>query len=543
MRTFPTLKVLDAFKGLFAIFGFDYPVIRKILHMKWTMDGRRVPTIFQQGKVKNEKDGNRFIKSLWVYALYGLLLLPILFFGDMYLFQMTLIFSVIFFMTSTSMISDFSVVILDVRDSTILFTKPVQRKDISMAKALHVFFYLFFLTGALTIIPLVVSFFLNGFVFFLLFLVGIVLLDLLILAMTALMYYYVLKFFDGEKLKDMINYVQIGLSVGIAIAYQLAARAFDLVDVNMSFSPEWWTVLIPPLWFGAPFEYVLNGNHSSVVLIMSILFVLVPLAALVIYIKALPQFERNLHKLSAQAGGRKRRVKSNRFLKVLCRNQEERAFYRFAQKMMRTERDFKLKVYPSLGFALILPFLFIFTRPDLSIWDLHGSKSYLAVYVSLIVAPSVVMMLNYSGRHKGSWIYRVAPVTRVESVYKGTLKAFLVKQFLPVYMVLALACIFLYGPVIIPDLIVIFMIMCIITVICSVWMNQVLPFSESFEGMAQSETLKIIPFFFLAGALAGLHYLVLKIPFGIYGYGLLVAAVNLGCWKWLIKGRNEPERL
>ena len=147
MKEFRTLLFLDWFQGLFTRLGFDYRLLRRILQVKLTMDQRRVPTIFQQQGRKKGKDENRFIKSLWVYALFGLFVIPFIVMGDQYIFQMSITFTVLIFIVMTSMISDFSVVILDIRDHTILFTKPVERKTISLAKTLHVFIYLFFLTG------------------------------------------------------------------------------------------------------------------------------------------------------------------------------------------------------------------------------------------------------------------------------------------------------------------------------------------------------------------------------------------------------------
>ncbi|MFZ3591061.1 hypothetical protein ACOI1C_17845 [Bacillus sp. DJP31] len=70
------VRILDTFKGLFTRFGVDYGVMREILLIKLMMDQRRVPTIFSQNSSSPKKEGNKFIKSLWLYALYGLVLTP-----------------------------------------------------------------------------------------------------------------------------------------------------------------------------------------------------------------------------------------------------------------------------------------------------------------------------------------------------------------------------------------------------------------------------------------------------------------------------------
>ncbi|MGD6957562.1 hypothetical protein ACQCWA_05355 [Rossellomorea aquimaris] len=540
MKEFRTLLFLDWFQGLFTRLGFDYRLLRKILQVKLTMDQRRVPTIFQQQGRKKGKDENRFIKSLWVYALFGLFVIPFILMGDQYIFQMSITFTVLIFIVMTSMISDFSVVILDIRDHTILFTKPVERKTISLAKTLHVFIYLFFLTGSLTAIPLVVGLINHGLSFFLLFLSGIILMNILIVVFTAMLYYFILQYFDGEKLKDIINYVQIGLSIGLAVGYQIVALSFEFVDLTISFTPKWWNIFLPPIWFAAPFEWMLNGNHQVMNLILSCIAVLLPIIALIVYVKSLPTFEKNLQKLSSHGGKKKKAYFrfGDGIIKVLSKSNEERAFYRLAHYMMKNEREFKLKVYPALGFAIIMPFIFIFNGlMEGSRVELLTSSMYLSIYSSFIVIPTVVMMLSYSGKYKGSWVYKVAPVSSRASIYKGTLKAFLMKLFLPLYALISIVFIILFGYRVIPEIVIVFISACIFTVICLSLMRGALPFSESFEGVQQSDSWKVLPFYLIVGVFFGLHYLSLQVPFGIPGYLVILLVVNLILWKTAIRNQ------
>ena len=156
MEDFRTLKLLDRFERIFTRFGVDYKIMRKILQVKFTMDGRRVPTIFSQNSNQKEKS-NQYVKSLWIYVLFGLFMIPFILMGENYLFQMSLFYGIFTFFVMTSMISDFSSVLLDVRDRNILFTKPVNSKTINTAKFMHIIIYISFLTIALVGIPLIVA--------------------------------------------------------------------------------------------------------------------------------------------------------------------------------------------------------------------------------------------------------------------------------------------------------------------------------------------------------------------------------------------------
>lgn len=78
MKDFASLRVLDRFSTVFLKLDIDYDMMRRVLQLKLTMDSRRMPPIFNGSKVK--KDGNQFLKSLWIYGLFGLILLtPFLF--------------------------------------------------------------------------------------------------------------------------------------------------------------------------------------------------------------------------------------------------------------------------------------------------------------------------------------------------------------------------------------------------------------------------------------------------------------------------------
>lgn len=148
MEDLRLLKFLDVFSKLFERMGIDYPMMRKILTVKLTVDARRAPSLLNSSAKRWRKDNNLFLKSLWVYALIGLFL-PIVLFSHNFMFQMSLFFGIIMFMVITSMIADFSAVLLDVRDKTILYTKPIDPRTLQAVKAVHVGLYLILLTASL----------------------------------------------------------------------------------------------------------------------------------------------------------------------------------------------------------------------------------------------------------------------------------------------------------------------------------------------------------------------------------------------------------
>ncbi|WP_042475280.1 hypothetical protein [Bacillus ndiopicus] len=538
MTDFKTLRLLDKMRFIFIKMGIDYTIMRHILQIKLTMDERKVPTLFNQTAKKKEETKYSYIKSLWIYTFMGLMLIPFIGFGTQFLFQMSIAYSMILFVIMTSMISDFSSVLLDLRDRNILGTKPISSKTLNAAKLVHIIIYLSYLTIAFTAIPLIVGFFRHGILFFVITAVQLVFINIFIVVLTAILYIAILRFFDGEKLKDMINYVQIGLSLAMMVGYQFVARSFELVNLSVAVELDWWSIFLIPMWFAAPYELILNDNTDFLMIMLSLLSVIVPLLSLWLYIKLIPVFESNLQKLLATSKSKK--VKANPikafFLRLLCPTHEERTFYRFASLMMKKERDFKLKVYPSLGFAIVIPFIFMFNTMRNETVDFATSNSYLTIYFSMLIIPTAVLMLQFSSKYKGAWIFKALPLTSFSAYKKGTLKAFLVQLYMPLYIVLGAIFCIIYGVRVLPDLLAVFIVGCIYSIICYLGARLTIPFSEPSTQTNESQGWKTLGLLLPLIPFVIIHFIIAKINANwIFIYLILLVIVNIALWKMLFR--------
>jgi len=536
MKDFKILRFIDKFRGLFESFGVDYDTMRKILQLKFILDERRVPTVMQNNTSKKKKEeGNSIIKSLWFYILLGLMLVPFVILEGNYLFKMSILFGILMFMMMTILISDFSSVLLDLRDKDIILSKPVDGKTLSAAKTVHIMIYMFYITFSFTGPALIVSLFRSGFLFFILFLLEIILMDLLIVALTALLYLLILKFFDGEKLKDIINYVQIILTISLSVGYQLIGRLFDFSDImNIDFVPKWWQYLIPSMWFGGPFELIINKNYDAHIIAFSALALIVPILAIIIYVKLTPTFESNLQKLNNSSGNVKVKDKGLNFYlsEIFCRTKEERTFFRFATNMMKKERNFKLKTYPSLGISMVFPFVFLLSAVKNEGWaHLANSKMYFNIYFVALMIPTILMIIGYSEKYKAAWIYKMLPFTNTRDIFKGTLKALIINLLLPMYIFQSIIFMFIFKGRIAVDLVIVFLNIMLFVVICFKFMKKTLPFSESFDVANQSKGFIVIPLFLVILALGGVHYVATKIDYGRYIFMLILLIANMFAWK------------
>lgn len=541
---FRSLKLLDRVQLIFRKFKIDYPIMRKILEVKLTMDQRRVPTVFS-GNAK-KKGGNQFVKSLWIYALYGIMLIFFIFLGESYMFQLGTIFGVSMFILMTSMISDFSTVLLDVRDKSILQTKPIDDRTINAAKIVHLTLYMLMLTGAFLGVPSIVMLFKNGIGYFLLFLVSSIWMILFIIVLTALVYIFILRFFNADKLQDIINYVQIILSICLIVGYQVAIRVFDFVDLSFVYHFSWWHVFLPPLWFAAPFELILHQNTAMHTIVLSVIALIMPLIAVYLYYRLMPAFERNLEKLMEQTsvGKQKKRPLVTMWEKWLCRSKAERAYFRFAYILMGEERDFKLKVYPTLGMGMVFPFIFILNLLQAQQFsEITQGKAYLNIYFLMIIIGVTVSMLRYSSRYKAAWILDAAPLEDALKCYSAALKAMLVKLLLPVYLLMAIIFTAIFSIRILPDLIIVGIVAILQTLISyKLLKGEDFPFSEKFEATSQAgSTVKYFLMMAFVAAFAVLHYVSTLIASGKYIYLIILLIVTVVAWKATFSNRKMIE--
>ena len=540
MNDFTSLRILDRFRGVFEKLHIDYDVMRKILQLKLTMDSRRIPPIFSKAKPK--KEGNQFLKSLWMYGFLGLLFLtPFLFLGNEYLFSLTFMFTALFVILMTSMVSDFSAVLLDTRDKNILYPKPISTKTVNAAKVIHIIIYMILLTGSFIIIPFIISIFRHGVVFALMFLMETILISNLSVVLTAFVYLFILRFFSGEKLKDIINYVQIFLAIGMAISYQLVGRVFEVINIDISYIFAWWHLLLPPIWFAAPFELVLNHNFSWYTIVLSVLAIIVPILSIILYICLMPTFEKSLAKLESDSHRKKKRTRKIEGLwsKVLCKTKDERTFYKFATLMLKEEREIKLKIYPMLGLSIIFPFIFLYNNLRTGTYvELISGNSFMVIYFSLIMIPSVVQMLGYSSHHKGQWVFYIAPITNRSIIYSATLKACIINYFVPILLSVSIIFLWIFSFRIVLDIVVLFLVAIFLTLASyHIYNKNQYPFSSTLEHTQDNSFIKGLVSMILVGVMAGLHALITFLPFGLPIYTIVLLFTNVIGWKISFKNK------
>lgn len=544
MEDFKILKLVDKFKFIYEKFGINYASMRTILKLKLLMDNRRVPTIYNNRENKEKK--NTFKKSLLLYGLIGLFLMIFIFIKAPMIVKMSINIGAIMFLIMSTMIADFSSVLLDIRDKNILNTKPLDPKTINAAKTTHILIYIMSIVGAIAGPTLIAGLIRYKFKFFIIFFFQMILLSLFTIFFTAILYYFILKIFDGEKLKDIINYFQIVLSIVLLLGYQIIPRVFDFTGTNVNFQIKWWSYLVPSVWFGAPYSLIIEHNSGRQYVVLSIMCVAIPIIIFGIYYKFIvPYFEENLQKLDSSTSKKgsieeTRGARRKKYTSIFCRDKIENTFFRFSINIISTERKLKLKLYPGLAFAAIFPFIILissfskYKSVSQAFNEFSNGNYYFGIYLSVFMLAANVELLSQSEKYKGSWIYTVLPIDNPGKIKKGALKGLIVRYIFPVFLSVCIIFLIICGLRILPDIIIISLSMLILIVIIQRLYKEELPFYKDFQSDSSTSIGTVILTGLLTGILFGLHKLIttfVEYNFAIYIYMGFLIIINIILWK------------
>ncbi len=520
------------------------PHLKAILTSKLMMDDRRPNSIRQIQQNKSDKAvSNATLGTMFMALLTGLFFLMAFLFGNSYTTSLTFYFSFYIFMLAGILISDFTTVLIDVRDNYILLPKPVNDKTIVISRLLHIVVHLSKVVLPMSIPGIITVFIQKGIGGALLMIPLFILVTLFTIFVINAVYLLILKITTPAKFQSIITYFQIFFAVLIFASYQVVPRmiersAMQSIDVS-SYKFIW---LLPSYWFGAAWEalYTLTFTASTVACIAAAFFVPVIAIWAVVRIFA-PTFTQKLAQINAGSSEQltketiATKVEKRSFVETLAflltAKGAERAGFLFTWKLMSRNRDFKMKVYPSIGYIFVYFFIFFFRRSDRSLSSFTDPEEmrplFLGViYFSCLLLTTALQNIVTSDKWKAAWIWHLAPLQSPGKILNGSITAAMAMFFLPLATLTGLIALSVWGVAILPNVLMGFSAQIFICLLLSRLLVQKLPFSSPPAGAdAGGNFLRGIMFLFIAGAAAFIHYLLFKHNSLL----LLAAAVLLVC--------------
>ena len=552
------LRLVLAPRFLYEKIGADPRQLRLILTAKLTMDDRRPNTYHATRRKTNKAISASTLGTMLFSFVFGFFFLYAFMIGDDRTTQLTLYFSLYIFMLSTTLISDFTSVLIDVRDNYIILPKPVNDKTFVLSRLLHIFIHLLKIVLPMSLPVMIYIFIKTGGWDTLVLGFTILLCTVFTIFLINAIYLIVLKTSTPARFQVIISYVQISIAIFMYAGYQLVPRLSRKIALSgYTIGNKAWAWLLPSYWFasGWQFFHTLNIQYLP----GALLTVTIPLLTLWIVVKYFaPSFNQKLSQITGSGEDPVKRKSSDstfsfwtslkQQLATWCtESSEERIGFLLTWNITSRSKDFKLKVYPSIGYLFVYAIL-MFLNHTVTLEELHlqtGSSKLIILsvtYVSTFIISLALEQIQYSEKFKASWIYYTTPVTRPGLILTGSLKAAIIKFGGPAAIIVLITGTALVGVQVIPNLVLGFCNVLLSSLIIGVLTVTVLPFSilqrnkQKAGAVIRGFVSMLIPFFlgltqyFIYGSVWGV---LLCLCLSVTASWLLLDHIKNKSWKQL----------
>ena len=540
--------------------GVDVEQLRAILEVKLKMDDRR-PSAYTQARQQKKKEIKNGSWGVIIMSfVMGIFYLYAFFIAKDHFLQMLIWFSLFMMMMSTTLIADFTSVLIDVKDNFVILPKPVNDKTVVVSRMMHIVIHISKIVVPMMLPVLVYLFFETGAISALWFVILAFLLCIFSIFLINAVYLIALQLTTPEKFKEILNWIQMGLSVLLFGIVYLAPRVMK--DVNLAevkLSDHTWLNLVPLTWFAGAWQAVTDGIYTPQFLIFIALSFIVPFVSLWLVIKIFaPSFNRKLAMLggSGTESGlpeKKGPVTAGipwykRLARLFTSNSQERLSFELVWLITGRSREFKLKVYPSLAYVVIYFIYFFFTGERTSAGEkwkhLPETKMFIfLIYSSSFAFITAISNLVYSDKYKSAWVYFAAPIESPGLLLMGAFKASLLKFFVPFYLLLSAFSLWVWGLKIMPDLILGFFNVIVINLAFAFIYLRKLPFSAELNIKQSAGTfIKGMLILLVPGAIGVGHYFIAGYIWLVLIFGLMsFAALYLLYTKYRETGWGKLE--
>lgn len=538
---------------LYERMGVNTRHLKSILNAKLLIDDRRPNTFQQQRRRKNA--GNvkaATLGTMLISAVMGCFFLFSFFVGKDYELHLTIYFSMYLFILASSLISDFTSVLIDIRDNYIILPKPVTDRTVVTARLLHIMIHISKLVLPMSIPGIVYMAYNTGIWGALLFVILLVFVTLLTIFFINALYIFILKVTTPAKFQGVISYFQIFMTVFVYASYQVVPRLVNKAALQeLDIAGIKWIWLAPSYWFAAAWQGFINFHPALRHIIAMALSIVVPLASIYVVIKYFaPSFNQklslinssNTEQTNVSVNAKKITSTTSAYVQTMAKwftqKGVERMSFLFCWKMTSRSKDFKLKVYPSIGYMLVVLVLPFLRGNSLSLSKLHdsnGTGAYVfvgIVYFSSFLIMQAIQQLTFSDKYKAAWIYFTTPISSPSQLIQGALKAFMVKFYIPIVMLVSAAAMVVTGASLLPNLLLGFINEVFIISLVTYLTVKELPFSVQQNNNSKSGSfVKGLFMLIIPGVVALFHFLIYKFTPVVYILIVLSAIAT-----WLVQG-------
>lgn len=523
--------------------GVNTAHLYSVLDMKLMLDDRRPNSMLRKNANSGDQTDRPWLAWL-LMALMGLIFIfPIITINDPTT-ALTAYYGMLMFFLAATLISDFTSVLIDVRDNAIILPRPISDRTFLLSRLLHIIVYITKL-----IIPMTIAGFLTIGVRYG---IGAVAMNLLLLPFVIIFtiflvnaaYLLILKISTPEKFKSIITGFQVGFAILIYAGYQILPRLMDRANLEGYTLPEkWWTLLIPPAWFANAFSAIWRLHGSRFQWFAASLAGVIPIGSLWLIIRVFAaSFNRKLGLIAGSGAepsapaatiGIRKKHWSASLAKLLTPSNVEEMGFSFTWNLSSRLRDFKLKTYPSLGYMVVLGVIFLMPKKNISLEQaLENVYQSRGIMLSLIYFTGLFMLqaisyARFTEKESAAWIFYAKPIEKPGEIILGSAKAILVKFYAPFVVIITILLVFLMGWKVLPDVL-----LGVANMLCMAFTNILLvgkyfpfsrPLADQQKGGNMINNLLIV---FLLGFVVLLHYLLKFTPVWLSWIMIILSAAT-----------------
>ncbi len=457
---------------LYRHFGVDVFHLRTILLIKLAMDDRTATGINKVRSSGGKGETKLATAFTMVMAFIMGLTFLFMFFLDDDLSRLTLYLASFGFMLAMFLVTDFSHILLDTKDNYIILPKPVSAETFLTARLLHILIHISKILVPLAFPGFVAMWVSRGILGAFLFIPILILLTVFTFAIVNALYLFIFRLFSLRKIDSIITSIQIGFTALLYGSFQVLPHLLDrTVMESISLSDVWYVWILPSYWFACAWKMLYSFQFDLPLVIGAFLAVLLPVASFWVMVRYLaPSFLSKLSMMTAtnrsEDSGKRKIIRAGSsggvmglFGRVWTRNNIERQFFFFVGRMVVRNRDFRLKVYPMIGYMLVLVGFMVFKNWDeinFHAADIQTSGLTMpflwAMYLSGFMCITALYQLPYTEQYNAAWVYFTPPIERPGILLRASLKACIVRFFFPFVVVVSTLGLFAFGVKILPNL-------------------------------------------------------------------------------------------
>lgn len=517
--------------GLWRSLGADTVQLRAILHTKLLVDNRK-PLSFGANKgieSKNKKDRKytSLLTMLLSFFMGLIYLLPIMITYVQPVLGLTMFYIMFVFLLTFTLVTDFANILVDTRDKFILFSRPVSDGTIMLSRLLYIFIYLMRVVIPMTLPAWIGFSIIMGWKGILFFPFSVLLMVFVVLFLVCGLYILMLQLAGTGKFKDVLNYFQIAFSILFFGVWMLSSRNINstlMEGLNIIDYP--WLQYLPPYWMAVCWSWI--ATKAAIVpgtMWMGALAIVLPITSLWLTVKLLaPQFIKKLvasdnnnevataPPTPAKTGKVKSGSNLSKRAAFFNKSNEGKAGFIITWIQTGRSRNFKMKVLPALAYVPVYFFYMLQMGNDSlsTVWgNLAKGHSYvMLLYLTTFVIMQAINYITMTEQYKAAWVYYAAPVDKPGEVIVGAYKAMWVKYYLPFMLIIGAFCLVIWGPAVIPDILLATVNTTLFTVAIMRISYRHLPFSkkEQMKDSGFKSIGRVLGTFLFMGMLGFAHY-------------------------------------